>query len=222
MPAIEYIRLRVSDTGVGMDAGTQARIFEPFFTTKELGKGTGLGLATVYGIIKQSEGWIWVESGPGSGTTFEIFLPAVEAPETEEQEPAAQPAKRQEPRGSETILVVDDEEGVREVALLSLTAQGYKVLTAESAAQALDVAAAEQGPIHALITDAVMPGMNGPALAERLRAVRPQTRVLYMSGYAQDASVLENAIERGEAFLQKPFSLDMLAQKVRTLLSEES
>jgi PAS domain S-box-containing protein len=222
MPAIEYIRLRVSDTGVGMDAGTQARIFEPFFTTKELGKGTGLGLATVYGIIKQSEGWIWVESEPGSGTTFEIFLPAVEAPETEEQEPAAQPAKRQEPRGSETILVVDDEEGVREVALLSLTAQGYKVLTAESAAQALDVAAAEQGPIHALITDAVMPGMNGPALAERLRAVRPQTRVLYMSGYAQDASVLENAIERGEAFLQKPFSLDMLAQKVRTLLSEES
>ena len=217
MPAIDHVRLQVSDTGVGMDAATQAHIFEPFFTTKEFGKGTGLGLATVYGIVKQSEGWIWVDSAPGSGTTFEILLPAVEAPE---EETVAAPQKYQEPRGSETILVVDDEEGVREVALLALTAQGYKVLTAESGARALDVAAAETGPIHALITDAAMPGMNGPALAQRLCELRPQTRVLYISGYAEDAIVLET-LRRGEAFLQKPFSLDSLAQKVRALLSEE-
>jgi len=217
MAAVDHVRLRVADTGIGMDAATQARIFEPFFTTKELGKGTGLGLATVYGIVKQSEGWIWVDSAPGAGTTFEILLPAVEAPEKETA--AESPQKSKEPRGSETILVVDDEEGVREVALMALTAQGYRVLAADSGAEALKIAAAETGPIHALITDAVMPGMNGPALAQRLRESRPQTRVLYISGYAEDASVLEDAMQRGEAFLQKPFSLDALAQKVRALLA---
>ena len=218
MPAADHVRLRVTDTGIGMDAATQARIFEPFFTTKELGKGTGLGLATVYGIVKQSDGWIWVDSAPGAGTTFEILLPAVEAPQ---EATLATPQKYKDPRGSETILVVDDEEGVREVALQALTAQGYRVLTAESGAEALKLAAAETGPIHALITDAVMPGMNGPALAQRLRESRPQTRVLYISGFAEDATVLEDAMRRGEAFLQKPFSLDALAQKVRALLSRQ-
>jgi len=214
---IDYVRLKVSDTGIGMDAATQAHIFEPFFTTKELGKGTGLGLATVYGIVKQSDGWIWVDSAPGAGTTFEILLPAVPAPEHED---AGEKQKYQEARGSETILVVDDEEGVREVAVMSLASQGYKVLSAESGAQALELAASESGPIHALITDAAMPGMNGPALAKRLRELRPQTRVLYMSGYAEDSAVRDDTLRHGDAFLQKPFSLDALAQKLRTLLSE--
>jgi two-component system, cell cycle sensor histidine kinase and response regulator CckA len=217
MAQIDYARLKVSDTGIGMDAATQAHIFEPFFTTKGLGKGTGLGLATVYGIVKQSDGWVWVDSTPGAGTTFEILLPAVAAPE---QEPEEAKQNYRETRGSETILVVDDEEGVREVASQSLIAQGYKVLIAESGAQALEVAAAESGPIHALITDAAMPGMNGPALAKRLRELRPQTRVLYMSGYAEDAALRDETGNHGDAFLQKPFTLDALAQKVRALLSE--
>jgi two-component system, cell cycle sensor histidine kinase and response regulator CckA len=217
MPDMDYVRLKVSDTGIGMDAATQAHIFEPFFTTKELGKGTGLGLATVYGIVKQSDGWIWVDSTLGAGTTFEILLPAVPAPDHESIE-ARQ--KYLEARGSETILVVDDEDGVREVAVMSLAAQGYKVLSAESGAQALELAASESGPIHALITDAAMPGMNGAALAKRLRELRPQTRVLYMSGYAEDSAVRDDTLRHGDAFLQKPFSLDALAQKLRTLLSE--
>jgi CheY-like chemotaxis protein len=200
-----------------MDAATQAHIFEPFFTTKELGKGTGLGLATVYGIVKQSDGWIWVESAPGEGTTFEILLPLVPAPEQVGEE-TKQELKAA--HGSETVLVVDDEEGVREVAVMSLTAQGYRVLSAESGTQALELAAREGGPIHALVTDAAMPGMNGPTLARRLREASPQTRVLYMSGYAEDSAMRDDAERHGDAFLQKPFSLDALAQKLRTLLSE--
>jgi CheY-like chemotaxis protein len=182
-----------------------------------MGKGTGLGLATVYGIVKQSDGWIWVDSAPGAGTTFEILLPVVSAPEHETSD---EKQRYKEARGSETILVVDDEEGVREVAVMSLTAQGYRVLSAESGDQALELAAAESGPIHALITDAAMPGMNGPTLARRLRELRPETRVLYMSGYAEDSAVRDDTLRHGDAFLQKPFSLDALAQKLRTLLSE--
>ena len=215
MPDVDYIRLRVIDTGTGMDAATQARIFEPFFTTKEFGKGTGLGLATVYGVVKQSDGWIWVDSTLGSGTTFEIFLPAVKEPDpkTIEKENAGK-----ETGGSETILVVDDEEGVREVATQYLSSHGYSVLAAESGARALELAVAHPGPIHVLVTDAAMPGMNGPALAKELLGQRPETKVLYMSGYAEDASLLEEARDRGEAFLQKPFGLDTLAQRLRELL----
>jgi len=215
MPEVDYIRLRVIDTGTGMDAATQARIFEPFFTTKEFGKGTGLGLATVYGVVKQSDGWIWVDSTLGSGTTFEIFLPAVKEPDpkTIEKENAGK-----ETGGSETILVVDDEEGVREVATQYLSSHGYSVLAAESGARALELAAAHPGPIHVLVTDAAMPGMNGPALAKELLGRRPELKVLYMSGYAEDASLLEEARDRGEAFLQKPFGLDTLAQRLRELL----
>ena len=215
MPETNYIRLRVIDTGTGMDAATQARIFEPFFTTKEFGKGTGLGLATVYGVVKQSDGWIWVDSTLGSGTTFEIFLPAVDEPDPEaiKKENAGK-----ETGGSETILVVDDEEGVREVATQYLSSRGYSVLAAESGARALELAAAHPGTIHVLVTDAVMPGMNGPALAKTLLGQRPETKVLYMSGYAEDTSLLEEARDRGEPFLQKPFGLDTLAQRLRELL----
>ena len=217
MPETDYIRLRVIDTGTGMDAATQARIFEPFFTTKEFGKGTGLGLATVYGVVKQSDGWIWVDSTLGVGTTFEIFLPAVSEPDLEA---AAKEKAGKETGGSETILVVDDEEGVREVATQYLSARGYLVLAAESGARALDLARVHPGQIHVLVTDAVMPGMNGPSLARELLSRRPETKVLYMSGYAEDASLLEEARERGEAFLQKPFGLDSLAEKLRELLSK--
>ncbi len=217
MPALDYVRLRVIDTGVGMDAATQARIFEPFFTTKEFGKGTGLGLATVYGVVKQSDGWIWVDSALGSGTTFEIFLPAVGEPQHDGAE-AEQKAKQA--GGSETILVVDDEEGVREVATQYLSSRGYQVLSAESGAQALEIAKAHPGDIHVLVTDAIMPGMNGPALAKTLLSQRPGTKVLYMSGYAEDTSLLEDARARGEAFLQKPFALDALADHLRELLNK--
>jgi len=215
MPEVDYIRLRVIDTGTGMDAATQARIFEPFFTTKEFGKGTGLGLATVYGVVKQSDGWIWVDSTLGSGTTFEIFLPAVSEPDPET---AKRETAGKETGGSETILVVDDEEGVREVATQYLSSHGYSVLAAESGARALEIAAAHPGGIHVLVTDAAMPGMNGPALAKALLGQRPGTKVLYMSGYAEDASLLEEARDRGEAFLQKPFGLDTLALRLRELL----
>jgi two-component system, cell cycle sensor histidine kinase and response regulator CckA len=215
MPEKDYIRLRVIDTGTGMDAATQARIFEPFFTTKEFGKGTGLGLATVYGVVKQSDGWIWVDSELGEGSTFEIFLPAVDEPGDED---AKAEQKARQIAGSETILVVDDEEGVREVASQYLSSRGYRVLSAESGAQALEMAKGESGVIDVLITDALMPGMSGPALAKQLRTQRPTTKILYISGYAEDISLLEDARERGEAFLQKPFGLDTLAEKLRSLL----
>jgi two-component system cell cycle sensor histidine kinase/response regulator CckA len=217
MPEQDYIRLRVIDTGTGMDAATQARIFEPFFTTKEFGKGTGLGLATVYGVVKQSDGWIWVDSALGAGTTFEIFLPAVDEPGEEE---AKAEKKARQAGGSETIMVVDDEEGVREVASQYLSARGYRVLAAESGAQALELAKGESGKIDVLVTDALMPGMSGPALAKALLSQRPSTKVLYISGYAEDTTLLEDARERGEAFLQKPFGLDSLAEKLRGLLKE--
>ena len=216
MPEIDYIRLRVIDTGTGMDAATQARIFEPFFTTKEFGKGTGLGLATVYGVVKQSDGWIWVDSELGEGTTFEIFLPAVDAPEDNAMKTKA---KIKQAGGSETILVVDDEEGVREVATQYLSSRGYNVLSAESGAQALELAGTQSGPIHVLVTDTVMPGMSGPALAKKLLAERPETKVLFISGYAEDTSLLDDARVRGDAFLQKPFGLDSLAEKLRAILN---
>src|SRR5215475_2602706 len=216
MMEIDYIRLRVIDTGTGMDAATQARIFEPFFTTKEFGKGTGLGLATVYGVVKQSDGWIWVDSTLGEGTKFEIFLPAVNAPEDDVMKSKV---KTKQAGGSETILVVDDEEGVREVASQYLSSRGYKVLSAESGAQALELAGTQSGPIHVLVTDTVMPGMSGPALAKKLLAARPETKVLYISGYAEDTSLLEDARVRGDAFLQKPFGLDSLAEKLRAMLN---
>jgi two-component system cell cycle sensor histidine kinase/response regulator CckA len=210
-----YVMLAVSDTGVGMDAATQARIFEPFFTTKERGKGTGLGLATVYGIVKQSGGWIWVYSEPGQGTTFKVYLPRV----TEAAAPAApSPEPPVSVRGSETILVVEDDEMIRNLVHKVLKANGYTVLVAGTGSDAERVAAAHAGTIHLLMTDVVLPGLNGREVAQRLGARRPGIRVLYLSGYTDDAIVHHGVLQAGVAFLQKPFPPAILGRKVREVL----
>ena len=214
-----YVMLAVSDTGSGMDAATQARIFEPFFTTKEKGKGTGLGLATVYGIVKQSGGWIWVYSEPGHGTTFKIYLPRV----TEAAPPPApSPAPSVSVRGSETVLVVEDEAMIRHLVQKVLKANGYTVLVAASGRDAEHVAAQHDGPIHLLVTDVVMPGMNGRELANRLAAARAGIQVLYLSGYTDDAIVHHGVLEPGVAFLQKPFTPAVLGRKVREVLDSSA
>jgi PAS domain S-box-containing protein len=210
-----YVMLAVSDTGVGMDAATQARIFEPFFTTKEKGRGTGLGLATVYGIVKQSGGWIWVYSEPGHGTTFKVYFPRVAevAPP-----PAATPAPPASVRGTETVLVVEDDEMLLTLVEKVLKANGYTVLVAAHGGDAERVAAQHDGPIHLLMTDVVLPGLNGREVARRLEAVRRGIRVLYLSGYTDDAIVHHGVLEQGVAFLQKPFSPAVLGRKVREVL----
>jgi two-component system cell cycle sensor histidine kinase/response regulator CckA len=210
-----YVMLAVSDTGCGMDAETQSRIFEPFFTTKEKGKGTGLGLSTVYGIVKQSGGYIFAYSETGRGTTFKIYLPRVE-----ESAPEVVPERRTRVgcRGSETVLLVEDEESVRELIAEALKAQGYNVLVAGNGQEALALAAPANCRIQLMITDVVMPGMSGRELATRLAESRPGTRVLYLSGYTEDAILHHGVLDPGTAFLQKPFSLDALACKVREVL----
>jgi len=210
-----YVMLAVSDSGVGMDAVTQARIFEPFFTTKEKGKGTGLGLATVYGIVKQSGGNIWLYSEPGRGTTFKIYLPRVDQPI---ELPAPTPAARETPRGTETVLLVEDDEAVRALARKMLAAHGYTVLAAPSGANALELAASHAGPIHLLVTDVVLPGISGRELAARFESVRPGLKVLYTSGYTDEAVVHHGVLDAGIAFLQKPFTSGALARKVRETL----
>ena len=210
-----YAMLAVSDTGIGIDAQVKAHIFEPFFTTKEKGKGTGLGLATVYGIVKQSDGSIWVDSEPGQGTTFKIYLPRVEAAA---EPPAPKPMPPASVRGSETILLAEDEEAVRNLMRRVLEAHGYTLLVAADGQEALRLADGHKGPIHLLLTDIVMPNLGGRQLAERVVSARHATKVLYLSGYTDDAIVHHGVLEPGIAFLEKPFTPQGLARKVRELL----
>ena len=210
-----YVLLAVSDTGVGMDGATKARLFEPFFTTKEPGRGTGLGLATVYGIVKQSGGYVWAYSELGHGTTFKIYLPRVsETPEAPEPTTGAPTAVR----GSETVLVVEDQEEVRKLTKRVLEGRGYTVLAARDGAEALEIVGQPATQIHLMITDVVMPGMNGRELAELACAKRSDLRVLYVSGYTGEAVLQHRLLEPGVAFLQKPFTPDVLARKTREVL----
>jgi two-component system cell cycle sensor histidine kinase/response regulator CckA len=211
-----HVMLAVTDTGVGMDAATRERIFEPFFTTKEDGKGTGLGLATVFGIVTQSHGLIEVDSEPGKGSSFKLFFPCTDRA-VDPDAPA--PRTPTTLRGSETILLVEDDEQVRKMNVEVLRGQGYLVLDARDGAEALATAASFGGEIHLLVTDVVMPGMSGPVLAERLAATRPSTKPLYVSGYAPSAIVHHGVLEAGIAFLPKPISPDALLHKVRELLT---
>jgi two-component system cell cycle sensor histidine kinase/response regulator CckA len=210
-----HVMLAVSDTGVGMDKATLARVFEPFFTTKETGRGTGLGLSTVFGIVKQSGGSIWVYSEPGQGTTFKVYLPAV-AGAADAPRPAL-PAG--DLRGHETVLLVEDEEQVRVLASHLLRRLGYTVLEARRAGDALAIAADHVGDIDLLLTDVIMPEMGGRVLAERVQAERPEIRVLFMSGYTDDAIVHHGVLDAGMKFLQKPLTPDSLARRVREVLS---
>src|SRR5215467_5126814 len=209
-----YVTLQVSDTGMGMDRETQSRIFEPFFTTKEKGKGTGLGLSTVYGIVKQSGGYVMVHSELGRGTTFHIYLPLVEG--VLENNSVAVPDAAL--GGTETILLVEDEESVRQLVRDTLAAKGYQVLAAENGEAGVAAAAEHRGKIDLVITDVVMPGMGGREMVKHLILSRPETRVLFLSGYTEDAIVSDGSIEKGTAFLQKPFTLQSLSRKVREVL----
>jgi two-component system, cell cycle sensor histidine kinase and response regulator CckA len=210
-----YVMLSVSDTGHGMDRDTQARVFEPFFTTKEKGKGTGLGLSTVYGIIKQTGGYVFVQSEPGRGSVFTIYFPRVDEP-IEALNP--NPATLASTGGSETILLVEDEESVRQLIRETLESRGYRILEAENGQAALALAASHPDPIHLVVTDVVMPGLSGHEFIQQLLPARPDAKILYLSGYAEDA--VSSPINPGDlkAFLQKPFTLQNLTRKVREVL----
>jgi len=211
-----YVLLAVSDTGVGIDPENLSRIFEPFFTTKEMGKGTGLGLSMVYGIIKQSGGNIWVYSEQGRGTSFKIYLPLVNAPI---DSPSAEQARKENSRGTETILLVEDDEQVRELAREALSVSGYEVLVAETPKAAIAVCRGHKSRIDLLLTDVVMPGISGPELAVQVTAVRPELKVLYMSGYTAQAIVHHGELDADTFFIQKPFTPSSLSAKVREVLN---
>ena len=209
-----YVSLTVSDTGIGMDAETQAHIFDPFFTTKEIGKGTGLGLSTVYGVVRQSGGHIWVYSELGHGTTFKIYLPLTDqAPLVEKSSSGLAESFR----GTETILLVEDAEALRELTRGLLADNGYTVLEAGHPEQAVEIARKYKGPIHLLLTDMVMPGMNGRLLADKLASIRPEMRVVFMSGYT--GFTHSGLIDSELILLPKPFTKDTLLRKLHEVLS---
>jgi CheY-like chemotaxis protein len=212
-----YACLAVTDTGCGMDERARAHLFEPFFTTKGVGKGTGLGLATVYGIVKQSGGQVAVSSAPGQGTTFNIYLPQVA--ETVAA-PGSGPERPGDWQGRETVLVAEDEEGVRRLVRLVLEGKGYTLLEARDGAEALGIAERHPGPLHLLVTDTVMPEMNGRELSQRLLRSRPGVKVLYASGYRGDVVAHHGALDPGIAFLQRPFTPLALLWKVREVLDQ--
>jgi two-component system, cell cycle sensor histidine kinase and response regulator CckA len=211
-----HVMLAVSDTGIGMDQATQARIFEPFFTTKGVGKGTGLGLSTVFGIAQQSGGSVWVYSEPGAGTTFKVYFPRVEADLAAASAPSSGPATL---RGSETILLVEDQEQVRAVAAGILQRSGYRPIVAQNAGDALLLAEKHRGAIHLLLTDVVMPQISGVELARRIGQLRPELKVLFMSGYTDDSIVRHGVLDSRMAFLQKPFTPESLTRKLREVLT---
>jgi two-component system, cell cycle sensor histidine kinase and response regulator CckA len=215
VPPGAYVRLAVRDTGVGMDAATRSHLFEPFFTTKAPGQGTGLGLSTVYGIITQSEGHIAVDSAPAHGATFTIYLPRVEEAIEAGQHDRTRP---ETPRGRETVLVVEDDASVRGITRAMLELHGYRVLEAGSGEEALEICEGPEGPVQLLLTDVVMPGMSGPEVAQQLTRVHPELKVLYMSGYTDDAILRHGVTELSPAFVQKPFSAETLGWKVREVL----
>jgi len=213
-----YVLLSVKDTGCGMTPDVLTRVFEPFFTTKPLGKGTGLGLSTVYGIVKQNDGFITVDSTPGEGTTFKVFLPATATPVPTVEAVSASARAR---GGSETVLLCEDEASVRILARRMLELGGYTVLTAENGPHAIEIADAYEGPIHLLITDVIMPGMNGQQLAQELHARRPETSVLYVSGYSLDVIAHHGVVDDNIKLIEKPFSLRRLLDGVQTALEAQ-
>jgi two-component system, cell cycle sensor histidine kinase and response regulator CckA len=218
VPLGEYVLLAVTDTGVGMDEKTKARIFDPFFTTKEMGKGTGLGLSTVYGIVRQSGGFIWVYSEPEQGTTFKIYFPRDIAGAAVKDRVI--PTYARTPQGTETILALEDDDQVREIAVTFLRSAGYTVLEASNPEAALKIAKSYEGPIHLLLTDVVMPQMNGRAVGEQLRALLPEIKVLFVSGYTSNVVVQKGILYDGVAFLQKPYSRQGLIAKVKATLEK--
>jgi signal transduction histidine kinase/ActR/RegA family two-component response regulator len=214
-----FVRLRVEDTGLGMSQEVLARVFEPFFTTKAQGKGTGLGLSTVYGIVRQSHGFVGVTSAPGAGTTFDVYLPR----DTADRLPAA-PGQEEDPgtlAAGEVVLVVEDEEQVRSLVVSQLTARGYAVLSAADGREALRVAESRTEPIDVLLADVVMPRMSGPELARLLQRAHPETVVIFMSGYAEEAVLAQGSPGAGGDFIGKPFAVDALAARIRQLLARK-
>jgi two-component system, cell cycle sensor histidine kinase and response regulator CckA len=214
----QFVRLEVRDTGVGMDAETQQHLFEPFFTTKPPGQGTGLGLATVYGIVKQSDGYVWVDSTPGIGTRFAIDLPPCEIPIAPSgPNEASSPCALE----GETVLLAEDELGVRALTRSILEGHGYTVLEASDAVEAVQISQAYAGPIHLLLTDVIMPGVQGPELAHLVRSARPSMKLLFMTGYTDDLALRRGVAEADTAFVQKPFSPSMLLHRLREVLDAD-
>jgi CheY-like chemotaxis protein len=210
-----YVLLAVTDTGVGMDEETRRHLFEPFFTTKESGRGTGLGLSTVYGIVRQSRGWVYAYSEPGRGTSLKVYLPRLgDAPQ--EPEHPRKPARA--PQGSGTVLVVEDQEQVRALSVEILRSSGYQVLEADCGDAALHFAENYPEPIHLLLTDVIMPGMTGKELSERLRLRRPEIRVLFMSGYTEDVIMHRGVLDAGVEYIAKPFTPAGLVSRTAEVL----